>query len=114
MEKVIKGKIRVQDFGDPGDGVYVDETILSKQLEFLYDKEVCISFYISEEPKEIEDLKENLILSTCGSLYADYSDFYSDFTGYCFTNDDLMVGNHDLIKDISLNDGKYIYLICKY
>lgn len=95
---------------DPGDGLYIGDIIISKELEVLHNKNVTVSFYISNTEQSKDGLKENNILSIAGVLTANYGDCYSEYTGYLWTTDELMIGNHDLIEDLSSHSGKYCHL----
>ena len=114
MEKVIfKGFIRESDYGDNSYTSFIgddDKPISLIFLEEFYKKDVTARYFISETEKSIEELEENLILTSCGCLHADYSYRYSEITGYLWTDEEIMIGCHDLLSEINENIGKYIYL----
>jgi hypothetical protein len=114
MEKeeiIIQGFIKTVFEFDSGDGVYVGDSPLSDQLDYLDRKNVNVRFYISDEERTISELNENLILSMSGALTASYYDRYSDYTGYLWTEDNLKIGNHDLLADIASHKDKYATII---
>lgn len=95
---------------DSGDGIYVGDEVLSDSLSDITGKNVSVRIYISDKEKEVGELKSNMILALSGSLYADYGDRYSDYTGYLWTDDKLQIDNHDLLYDISQHLGKFLHL----
>ena len=114
MEKVIfKGFIRQSDYCDNSFTTVIGNknTPISMIFYENFDGEnVTARYFISETEKSIEELEENLILTSCGCLHADYSDRYSEITGYLWTDEEIMIGCHDLLSEINENIGKYIYL----
>lgn len=107
------GLIRKAEYGENWEALFIgdSEEPLANILEDKIDRKiVTVRFWISEEPKEKERLLEDLILNLSGSLDATYQDSYSDYTGYLWTDEEIKVGNHDLLKDLSVHIGKYLYL----
>lgn len=107
---IIKGYLKLREEYESGDGLYIDGEILSEQLEDIKGKNATVRFYISDTEKSFDELKENLIRTISGDVNAYYGDTYSEYTGYLWTNDQLNIGEHDLIEDLSNYDGKYCYL----
>lgn len=107
---IVKGLIKVIKEYDSGDGLYVGDEVLSESLDELNEQIVTLRFYISDQEKTIDELKQNLILSMVGAVNADYGDAYSEATGYLWTTDELQIGNHDILENISVHQGKYAYI----
>lgn len=114
MRKVIfKGFIKQLDYLDNSYATFIDGCDRPISLIFsddFYKENVTAKYFFSEKEKSIEELKENLILKSCGSVQADYLDKYSEITGYLWTDEEIMIGCHDLLTEINENIGKYIYL----
>lgn len=109
-QQIITGRIKDIKNYDHGDGLRIGTEILSETLEELNDKQVTVRFYISDEERSKSEMQENLILSIAGGVEAKYGDAYSEYTGYLWTDDELKIGNHDLIETLANYDGKYCYL----
>jgi len=88
----------------------IDEPIAKYLQENIYAKNVSVKYFISNTLKTKDELMINNLLKISGSLDADYSDAYSDITGYLWTDEQIMVGGHDLLAEINSNVGKFIYL----
>lgn len=114
MEKVIfKGLITLDGYLDNSYATFIgcyDKPISLILYEEFYKEDVTARYFISDTEKSIDELEENLILTSCGCLRADYSDRYSEITGYLWTDEEIIIGCHDLLSEINENIGKYIYL----
>lgn len=114
MEKIIyKGFIkerpeRENDFAlFIGDG---DEPVAKKLEDQISGKQVSVKYFISDSEKTIEELTENFIRLISGDAEAEYSDAYSEYTGYLWTDEKLYVGGHDLMWELHNNIGRFIYI----
>lgn len=107
---IIKGLIDLRDDASDYDGLYIDDEPLSQRMEKYTDSFITVRFFISDTDNSIEELRHNLILSVAGSCNADYGPHYSELTGYLWTDDDLSIGEHNIIDIISNYDGKYLYM----
>ena len=113
MKKIIyKGFISERERGEHYDAVYIGDTDepIAFELESINRKQVSVRYFISDTEKSKNELTENFICSLAGATNADYSDRYSDLTGYLWTDEELNIGGHDLMKEIKENIGKYIYM----
>jgi hypothetical protein len=108
---ILTGRIKNTDWSTENDGLRVGTEILSEYFEEnLRRKYVTVRFYISDAEKSAAEMKENHILQMIGSVDADFGAHYSDLTGYLWTDDDLKIGNHDVIEFLREHDGKYLYM----
>lgn len=109
------GKIVEYDNGDTS-LLYLEgmDCPLAEELESeISGKTVSASWFISDTKKEENEFIENGILTICGCCHADYGAVYSGVTGYLWTNEEVKIGDHDLIEIIHRNIGKYILLKIK-
>ncbi len=83
---------------------------LSEMLEEITGKQVSVRYWITDEPLSKKALLEEHIKQISGCLEAKYFINYSDLTGYLWTDEDLNIGGHDLLNELSDYLGKYIYL----
>jgi hypothetical protein len=113
MQRIYKGLITETSRGGNNDALFVgdmDEPIASEFYDNLKGKQVSVRYFISDTEKTKEELTENLMSALAGSVDADYNDRYSDITGYLWTDEELNIGEHDLLKELRSNVGKFLYL----
>jgi hypothetical protein len=113
MEQLIyKGIITEGDFSENYDALFIGEgEPIAKILEEeIQGKQVSVRYWISDTEKTKEELTENMIMTMAGAVDADYSDRYSDVTGYLWTDEELNIGGHDLLSELRDNAGKFIWL----
>lgn len=113
-EKIIyKGLIHRREYRDNSDALfigYASKPIAYQFQQDIYKKFITVRYWLSDTEKTLEELKENTLLSISGSLEANYSDRYSDYTGYLWTDEELVIGNHNILNELSSNIGKFIYI----
>lgn len=115
MTHIFNGEISLNEFEENYETLFIgknEEPFSKIWSDLFYKKQVSVRYYISDidTEKSIEELKENHLLSISGSVYADYSERYSDLTGYLWTDESLKVGGHDLLQELQDNVGKYLYM----
>jgi len=74
---------------------------------------MTIQFHIATEPLNFYELEENLVKTAMGNTTAKYSHAYSDLTGCLWTNEEVKVDKHDILREIcsimsSMKGDKYI------
>ncbi len=108
-----KGFIKEGDYADNYDAIFIGETgePIAKELEYEIDrKQVSVRYWISDVEKTKEQLQESVLKNLIGAVDAEYSDRYSDVTGYLWTDENLNIGGHDLLAELRSNKGKFIWL----
>ena len=71
---------------------------------------VTARYYLSDEERSTDQLLENQIRLLAGVAEADYSDYYSEYTGYLWTDEECVIGGHDLLAELLSNVGRYCHL----
>ena len=56
------------------------------------------------------ELAENAVKMLAGAADADYTQHYSDITGYLWTDAECVVGGHDLLDELESNVGKWCHM----
>ena len=110
---VYNGIIQEGVRGDNSDALFIGD--MEEPIAKCFDDDfggnwVTVSYYISDVEKTKRELMENRLISITGSVDADYRDAYSELTGYLWTDEELKVGGHDLLKILNDNLGKFIYM----
>lgn len=104
---VYSGRITERSNGEDDEAIYVgddsDEPFAARFRDDLnrYGRYVTVSYYVSEQPKTAAELLENELQKLAGSAKADYTQHYSDYTGYLWTDQELNVGGHNLLGELS-------------
>lgn len=111
----LRGKINFNGYlsADANDCTAIqteDENIIFAEFfeENLDNKQVSISYYISDKPLAREGLEKQYINKVMGIVDAGCYPIYSDITGYLWTEEDCIIGGHNLLEEINNYEGKYI------
>jgi len=80
-----------------------------------YGKYLSVSYYITDQSVTDEDELQEAFLGRLDGLgEVDFDIRYSEITGYLWTDEELKVGGHDLIEELTSYVGKYLYLKVTY
>ena len=107
---IVSGLIHEPNSYADDTALLVGDSPLSQQLEEIKNKFVTVRFFISDTEKTKQELLKDLILTISGSADVDYGNVYSECTGYLWTNDNLVIGGHDIIDMMCYHIGKYAYI----
>lgn len=111
MTKVHAGFLRIGGNGEGNDILFFESEPIAEELEYLHGKIATVKYYISEKEVTLEHAEELFIKSLFGQIEADYCMRYSEITGYLWTDEELNIGGHDLLKELKTFDGKYLILL---
>lgn len=79
----------------------------------LYESEVSVSYFISDEKKTIEEIKEGWLAEIFGGITAEYETSSYNHSSYTYGTDYdtyLKIGGHDLFDEFSEFKGKWCVL----
>lgn len=118
MNIEIKGWIRESDYGDSSDVIFIDdlgskfpEKPLTKQLEYLTGEQVTVYYYITDKKCTLEEAQEQFLkMLYVGEADCEFHARYSDITGYLWTDENLIIGGHDLLGEIRSHLDSYLVL----
>lgn len=109
-----QGKLLFTSNGEESDILSIDdEYILTEDIEEKikkYGNFLTVRYWISDQRKTLEELTEATVMMICGAGQADYGVAYSEYTGYLWTDEDLIVGGHNLLEELKNNINKYLYM----
>lgn len=71
---------------------------------------VTVGWHTSSVEKTHAELEMNLISTVLGAVDASFHHHYSDLTGYLWTTENINVSGRDIMKEMHLEDGHYLYL----
>jgi len=86
---------------------------LAEQVASAIDEHganLSVRYFITDREHSLEELQERLVKRIVGVGDAVYSDHYSEITGYLWTDQELNVGGHDLLDELSSHVGQYCHL----
>lgn len=110
---IFSGLIQEKYYMNNEEALFVGDSeypIVEEFEENFDERQVSIRYYISDTRKTKQELLEGLILNICGAVEAEYYDKYSECTGYLWTEENMVVGGHNLEQEIRSYVGKYLYL----
>lgn len=118
MTVEIKGWIRESDHGDSSDVIFIDdlgrkfpEEPLTDQLAWISGKKVTVYYYITDKKCTLGEAQEQFLkMMYAGKAECEFSAHYSDITGYLWTDENLVIGGHDLLEEIRSHLGSYLLL----
>ena len=71
---------------------------------------VTVRYWITDQPCTKDQAIEAAVLTVLGFAQVKLQSRYSELTGYLWTDEDLMVGGHDLLEEFKSNTGKWLIL----
>lgn len=121
-ERIYSGTITIRPYGEDDDALWLDPTDdgdepLTGEVEADLERfghTVTVSYWIADGPRTLEQLLENEVKKLAGAADAEYSQRYSDITGYLWTDADLVIGGHDLLAELESEVGRWCYLTISY
>lgn len=111
--KKFSGELSVQSSGEADDIIHLDGNPLAEVLEVLKGSIVTVRYYISTEQRSEEELIEMTVRYYHGLADVDFRHRYSEITGYLWTNEDMIIGGHDLKNELYTDalQGRYLLLL---
>jgi hypothetical protein len=100
-------------FGDEDQEVLTLSSLdepLAEELNWMCDKKVTVRYWLTDEPisrERADEIHSNILF---GSMDAGVTSVYTECTGYLWTDEDLKVGGHDLLKIFKSAIGKFLIL----
>lgn len=98
-----EGFLITGEYGECDEVLYLqgDKEPLAYQLEEeMSGKQVTVRYWATEKQATKEQAQFDFIRQVMGDAYCDFGAVYSDYTGYLWTDEEIKVGGHDLIKEL--------------
>ena len=88
------------------------EILAEKLLDLLeeHGETWSVRYFITEEQKSPDELDLALAKVATGLADIDYHMWYSEITGYLWTDEEIVVGGHDLLTELMNYTGKWLHL----
>jgi hypothetical protein len=107
------GFIKEDSYEDNDYALFIGESkapIAEILEEEINEKQVSVRYWISNVERTKEELQEAHLRTLYGVIHSMYHCAYSDYTGYLWTTEGLMIGGHDLMSELKSSRGKFIWL----
>jgi hypothetical protein len=79
-----------------------------------YGHYLAVRYWTAAVPRRRKDMIEGAIREMLGAGEAEFGSRYSEVTGYLWTDEDIMVGGHDLLEELKSQAGRYCLLEISY
>ncbi len=113
MEKrTYAGWLEQRDSSEAMDILFLSgtEEPLAETLEWMTGKQVCVRYWITNKQATADEAQEEFIGRLMGTADVKFWSHYSEVTGYLWTDEDLNVGGHDLLREFKSSLGKWLIL----
>ncbi len=97
----------LEDSGDPLAGRVADD--MDEHGRYL-----TVRYWTASAPADDDVIREAAVREMLGEGDARFTAHYSEVTGYLWTDEDLMVGGHDLLEELRSHVGEYCLLEIGY
>ncbi len=112
-QKLYSGYLSKKDYEDAYDVLFlssVDDPLTEELMDALDQKQVTIRYWVTKKECTKDQAQEFFIRELFGELNAEYSPCYSEATGYLWTTEELNIGGHNLLDELSSYVEKYLIL----
>lgn len=107
------GQIYVGDYGDSLFVLFLsdeDQPLAQRIYDDIDEEMVTVRYWVSDKELSEEDIKNEFTRSLFGDCDAQFSPRYSEITGYLYTDEDINIGGHDLLAELSSFKGRWLLL----
>ena len=73
-----------------------------------------VSYYLADRVMSEDELQESHLQVLFGNTKVRHGAHYSEMSGYLWTDDDFIVGGHNLIKEWKNSLGRFLYLKAEF
>jgi hypothetical protein len=73
-------------------------------------KQVSVCYWITDQQCNKDEAQEQFLKKLYGAADCEFRSHYSDITGYLWTDEDLVIGGHDLLDELRSNVGSFVIL----
>lgn len=123
LEKIVRycGLLRKTNNGEENDLLGLmqnNESVILAQLikddMDNYGHYISVRYYVSNVNSSFDEISKEFFMKLMGHEHINYGVNYSEITGYLWTDEEIVIGGHDLLNELKGSFGKYLYLEIKY
>ncbi len=110
--RTYQGFLSLRSWGEADDILYLSSLHdpLAEELGWMRCKNVSVRYWITDKQCTRDEAVEAAVLIAMGAADVKLQSWYSDTTGYLWTDEDLNVGGHNLLAELKSNVGKWLIL----
>ncbi len=107
----LSGWLRLAYYGEADDILFLsDEPLVDLLQESVAGRQVSIRYWICDQEETKSSAIEAFLHKLDGIAEANFGANYSEVTGYLWTDEELVVGGHDLVQEFYGSVGKFLIL----
>lgn len=107
------GFIRIRNYGEADDVLFLDGDDLPL-ADILQDeisgKVVTARYWITDQKCTRDEAVEEFVKRLHGCAECKFVSHYSEITGYLWTDEEINIGGHDLLSELSSHVDKFLIL----
>lgn len=72
---------------------------------------VNVRYFVTDKEVSLDEAQGQFLKNLMGIADVKFQSYYSEYTGYLWTDEDIIIGGHDLLEELKGYDGKYLILL---
>lgn len=113
-----RGTLTVRDHGEGMDILFLDDgdplaEVITGDMD-EHGRYLSVRYWTADARRDDDAMIEGAIREALGFGEAAFLHHYSDITGYLWTDEDVIVGGHDLLEELKAQAGRYCLLEIGY
>ena len=106
------GLLSLHTYGEADDILFLSSVSepFCEELQWMVGKSVTVRYWLTDKPCTKEEAQAEWIQHIFGKADGDFGARYSELTGYLWTDEELNVGGHDLMKRLRGGVGKWLHM----
>lgn len=118
MSKILvyNGLLCLHDYGEASDVLFLHnqkEPLAEILQDEISDEIVSVQYWITDQKCTRDEAQEQFLKKLYGSADVEFESHYSDITGYLWTDENICIGGHDLLSELTSNLDKWLILEIK-
>lgn len=111
--KTYQGLLSLHSWGEAEDILFLSnlqEPLAEVLQDNIAHQTVTARYWITDKPATKEEAQENFVKEIMGATDCDFGSHYSELTGYLWTDEEIKIGGHDLMRELRSHVGKWLIL----
>ena len=110
--RVYEGQLSLRCYGEIENMLYLSsiKDPLLEGLECMCGRSVTVRYWITSKQCTMEEAQTLTAMTALGLIDVEFEHHYSEHTGYLWTDEKLVVGGHDLLRELQSGAGKWLIM----
>jgi hypothetical protein len=111
--KIYAGKLRLDDYGEAYDILFIsshEKPLADILANDISGKNVSARYWVCDKEMTKDQAQKSFLTSLMGMAHVDFGPYYSEVTGYLWTDEEIKIGGHDLLAELKSYAGKWLIL----